>query len=460
MENKKQALKDIINEELKNEGANLYKQLMEIRPNYKKYFTEDLIYNINKCLMFSIQYNNIFEYMIFFDEKTKEDTLENLFQNMINIKKEGFFSKNLFVRTKNKYEYYERVLNFRIKIQTIDWNYRHLAGDVNVFLQTREIIKLMYNKMKTMDHYKKDYLSCPVCSTKWLTSEKEDCIRCKEDERRTMFLRLCNVFKVLGDMEKFYNNLDKKTLAVLEDNWEEIKQYFKDIEIKRNNNIILRMKKTYGLPQYNEIIKKDGGDWRIEDDIKIFNKKYNLAVVTGTLKIDLKNATNATTQNFINDLNSIKFNFCEEFLLARKKIKLNDFKPQMRCLKYIDATGCNIKTIKLDNKYFPSLEVIILDENPIENYEDIISLTLIQSLKEISVERTIMEGNRNVYEIEKELKIFKIKLTYSSYMIGRVPKSYIKEAEGEEDKQLQLLMRKRLAFDDSPIPKSDSEDSL
>lgn len=451
---KKLEWQDYILEDIKGTAYDIYDQMNQAVPIYNKIITKDLIFSIYKSLLFSIQkIDNVdfFQYLAFLDEEKKEKRLMNLFDDMINIKKENFSSKNLFLRTEYKHKYYERVLKIRIKIQMEDWNYRNLAKDINSFLQTREILKIMFNKLSTMDKKKKDYIQCPECSTKWLTKETDNCPRCDQSEKLTLYLRFCNVMHVVGDMDKFYKQLDPATFKIIEDNWKLISQYFKNMEIKRANVSLLKMKKKYGMPQYNNIIKISGGVDFLPENYIVFNKKYNVAIMPNSIELNLRDATNTENGVFISDLNELEFKLCEKLLLPPRKIIFNDIKPKMPILMYLDATDCNISKVNIEPKNFPFLETIILDRNPLKKYEDIEILTKIETLREISVNNTIMEAEREVYEVEKKLNKFKITLSYNYYLMGKLPHTIETEMAGEIDDKVKFLKRKHMTFEQSPV---------
>ena len=122
----------------------------------------------------------------------------------------------------------------------------------------------------------KNYISCLNCKTKWLLNDKDDCPRCRKINDIGMFIKLTNYFCILGDMKKFYDNLDPKTSATLYDNWNYILNFFEKKRRQRYHYTWNQKKVEYGVEQYKKIIKFDQGDWGIGTELKEFNKKYNL----------------------------------------------------------------------------------------------------------------------------------------------------------------------------------------
>ena len=436
-----------------NEEINKIKEISndfyeELNPQDSKIITKTFVFNIFFSLVFSIPISNIFD---FFDKNGKNNTekwLQNVYDDYLNIPKKDFSAKDLKKRTESRFFYYEKAFKLRAQIQNMEWTYHNLDKDVTKFIQGRENTKLIINKVKSMEP-KKEYIQCYNCSTKFLIDEKDECPRCKMDQDLSMFIKLSNIFCILGDMETFYNKLDKETTDHLINNWDKILRFFEKKRIKRNQNLWCQKRKEYGLQQYNKIIKLDGGDWGIDPDIKEFNRKYDVALLKGFLEIDLRNAKNANNPEFIKDLNMIHFPLCTKLYLPPRNIIINDLRPNMLLLNEIHANNCNIKEINLDAKYFPRLTLLFLENNKIEKYINIEKLINIKTLRVIDLHDNPIVYTKEIYISEKEMKYNDIEIRYN-YQRKINPN---KELEIESDEEIIKLKKKYLDW------KSDDSDS-
>lgn len=413
-----------------------------------KIITKSFIFSILLALVISIPIPNFFDFLNENIKNNPESWLKNAYDDYLNLKKDDFSAKSLKKRVSARSNYYEKAFKIRAKIQNTEWTYHNLDKDVTKFIQGRETTKLMVNKVSLMNN-KKTYYPCPVCSTKYLDSETDNCPRCEKDNDISMFIKICNTFYILGDMEIFYNNLDEKTGNILLDNWKYIGDFFNKKRIKKNHDIWCKNRKEYGLQQYNKIIKPEGGDWGLQEpEIKEFNKKYDMALVKGILTIDLKNCKNGALPEFTKELSSIHFPFCEELILPPRKININDLKPDMPFLIRLKANNCGIKNIDLDPQYFPQLKYIHLENNEITKYDDIKNLKKIKNLKIIELYGNPIEKTKEIYIAENNFR-YNIELRYD------INRKYNpnKKIEMESDSEV-IKLKQNLNWESS-----DSEDS-
>jgi hypothetical protein len=161
--------------------------------------------------------------------------------------------------------------------------------------------------------------------------------------------------------------------------------------------------KKNGKKQYKEIIKPDGGDWGfLEMELKEFNRKYGMALVTGVEEIDMRDCKNGFDKDLMLNLCSIRFPFCQKIWFPKRAIEINDFKPQMPILREIYANNCKIKQIELDKSFFPNLKRIDLENNLIENEFDIIGLQKLDELKLINIIGCPIEKTNEIFNIRRK----------------------------------------------------------
>lgn len=377
-----------------------------------KIINKNLFFQVLLALFISMPYNNIFEEKGKFWSENKEEEaentnqhLENTYQDLINIPKKNFFAKTLKKKVEGKYQYYEAALKKRLDIQIYEPNYRNLWANTATFIQARERVKI---EKEYLDEIKvPGPIQCQGCQMKWLKEEKDECPVCRKTEDISMYIAFAIYFETYGDMKTFYKALDPyvfNQISETAETWQKVKEYFRNKNHKRrvaeNNEKI----KEYGYKQYHKLVKKEGEVDILNEPIGKFNKKYDLALIKGTLKIDMTEAKNCTSWDFIVELSKIKFKFCEEIIFPQRQIEINDFKPQMPCLIKIVARGCSIRQLGLDASFFPSLKEIDLSDNLIETYYDIRSLEDIKTLRIISLYNNPILKTKEIFEAERLLK--------------------------------------------------------
>ena len=392
--------------EIREVSTAIYKDLKVLD---NRIITKNFIFNIFLALISSIPIPNIISYLNNFDGEKKDKHLVNLYDEYLNLKQINFNSKNFKIKTKVKYDYYEAAFKKRIRIQNITWDYAALDKDVTKFIQARETVKITYIRAKDM--VDKKYFQCPTCSTKWLDTPDQKCPRCSQKDELSMFIKISNILCVLGDMETFYKELDKTTKDILYDNWKHVLNFFENKRNKRKSKLWSEYRSTYGLPQYEKIIKPEGGDWRLEPEMIEFNKKYNVAFVSGSQVLDFTEAKNLKNYDIIADLNKLNFPFCCKLRIENSKLKINDFKPQMIRLEEIYFNNCHIKDANLESKYFPNVRILDLQNNLIESYDDIKNLINIESLRIIVLIGNPIETKKDIYISEDKFKQ-KIEIRY------------------------------------------------
>lgn len=412
-----------------------------------KIITKTFIFGIFLALLKSVPIPHFLTYVDNYDDENDKEYLINLYDDYQNIKKVNFFTKDIRKRIKYKYDYYKATFKIRIRIQNIDWYFHGFDKDVTKFIYAKELAYIANNHLPKMKN--KELVCCSVCSTKWLNSSNDVCPRCSKDNDLSMFIKLSNFFMTLGDMTKFYKYLDEATSTVLYDNWNYVLSFFETQRKKRYHKKWAEMKKEYGIPQYNKIIKLEGGDHGMNPELTEFNRKYKVALVSGTQLIDLTDAKNIRNKEFFEDFNKLKFPFCAKVIFPAVKIDINEFKPNMERLKYIDAEGCEIKNINLDPVYFQSLHEINLNNNKIESYNDIINIKNIKSLKILNIAKNPIERKNDIYKLDRELEgIMDVRYCY----IRKYPNKA--KIEEESDEEVKELKKKWLDFDESESEKS------
>lgn len=412
-----------------------------------KIITKDLVFQIYLTLIISIVNLDILQIFDYDDKNITEKYLQDKYDDLLNIKKINFSSKDLKKRTEAKYFYYEKAIKLRSEIQNRKWSYHNLDSDAATFIRTRELTKIMYNKTKTMDS-KKEYLKCYNCGTKWLENENDNCPRCDKENDLTMFVRLCDYFCVMSDMENFYNNLNKETENFILDNWAYIDEYFRK-ELRRNyadwyNNI----KREKGEQQYKKICKRPDVEKTLPEEFKSFNKKYNLALEPQFLELDLRDAEmyyREDKESFLNNLSTLYFPCVQNVILPERKIDFNSFKPDMPFLTKIIARGCQIKKINLDETKFKKLKYLELQRNNIETIQDIESLLKIKSLKVIDVHNNPIEEKNEIFRAEDLFSSLNKELRYNM----NVKLFKRRDIDNESDSELREIQKKYIDYDES-----------
>ena len=424
----------------------------EIDPQSPKVISKEFVAGIFIALVKSVPIKNFVSFCQLHDKYDNTEWLENLYWDYMNLKKEDWNSKDLKKRVKGKYNYYKKAFKIRVKIHNVQWEFRNLDKGLRNFIEGKEVIYISYDKIQTMNQ--KNYISCFNCKTKWLINDQDECPRCRKMNDIGMFIKLTNYFCILGDMKKFYAYLDPKTSTTLYDNWNYILSFFEKKRRQRYHYTWNQKKVEYGVEQYKKIIKFDQGDWGIGTELKEFNKKYNLALVSGSLEINFNDATNTRTEDFLADVAKLRFPLCTTLILPEVKFKsdLSTFVPIMPKLIKLVASGCFLKKINLKPKGFPSLIEINLDNNLIEKYDDIKNLINIESLRLVSIFNNPIEKSNEIYLAEEKFDR-RLELRYSPTKKFNNPK-YITYESDEEIKELE---KKYIDFKDSECSESNNE---
>lgn len=425
---------------------------IEMNPQSQNVFSKEFVFGLFVALVKSVPIKNFVAFCQLHDKYDNTEWLESLYRNYSRLEQIGWNSKDLKKRVKTKYDYYKQAFKLRAKIQNVQWTYRDLDKKMKNFIEGKEIIYISYDKVQTMG--KEKYISCGNCKTKWLLNDQDKCPRCEQMNDIAMFIKLTNYFCILGDMRTFYNSLDAKTSKILYDNWDYILKYFEKKRRQRYHNEWNKKKVEYGVEQYKKIIKFDQGDWGIAPELKEFNKKYNLALVSGSFEINFNDATNTRTEDFLSDIAKLRFPLCTTLVLPEVKFKsdLNTFVPIMPKLTKLVASGCFLKEINLKPEGFPSLIEINLDNNLIEKYDDIKNLVNIESLKLVSIFNNPIERCNEIYLAEEKFDR-RLELRYSPTKKFNNPK-YITY---ESDEDIKELEKKYIDFKDSECSESNNE---
>ncbi len=364
-----------------------------------------------------------------------ENELKNLFYALTKVSDKGTKSKLLLQRTEAKSRYYEECYAIRVIIQNFDYNFCGLGASTSNFLQGREFTKVQKDQIKT---YGIGPEKCLGCSTKWLHEKYGKCLRCENDNSINFFVSMCCYFQVLGDNERFWLFLDPVINQKIADHGEEIKEFFRSTRTNFNRKRWNELRKEYGEKQLSKIVKEGGVDYvDSKPDFKEFNRKYDLALLEGMKELDLREAKNATKEEFCEELSMLNFPYVKKIIFPQRKININAFKPNMGNLEILIARGCQIKQIELDPEYFFNLYTIDLEYNEIEEFLDFRNLTRIQSLKFIKIAENPIEYKDEIYDAQRILfNSYKIELQFS---INRM--YHRKKIEEESDEEIRSAMR-------------------
>lgn len=374
-------------------------------------------------------------------EKNKEDPateLENRYQDLLNSKQVNFKSKSLEKRIKAKFEYYETCIKIRAEIQNYDYDYHGLGQTAANFMMTREQVKV---QAEQLNKYGIGSIQCYGCNTKWLKDPKAECLTCRSEEAIKLYVVMANYFRVIGDMDTFWEVLDPATKEKLYDpkKCQAYHDYFKKLQNRRAVNLNHKLHREYGLKQYKELVKTKGAEEvDADEELKEFNREYGLALVREEEVIDLKEAKNTFKKEFVEDLSLIEFNICKKVWFPYKKVDLNAFKPAMPQLQEIVAIGCQIRQLELDPKYFPCLWRLNLEENKIEMLTDIFNLRNLPKLKKIELARNPIEKTNEIYKAKNSFKKVFIEVIFSSQLMYRCKR----DLEDESDQEIKEDMLK------------------
>jgi hypothetical protein len=381
-----------------------------------------------------------------------EKLLEKYYRELMEVPQKGFKSNRLEARIRAKSAYYEEALRLRILIQNYDYNWRELNKTAANFMLKREIIK---TEMEQLGKYGIGEYQCFGCNTKWLKTEKSECLRCRADEAIKLYVVIANYFQVIGDMDQFYANLDNEVKEKLFDpkRCQQYHDYFQRQQHNRSLKLNNQLYREYGLKQYKYLVKKEGHEEiDADEELKEFNRKYDLALTRLDEVLDLREAKNSFQVAFVEDLSLIEFQVTKKVIFPPKKVDLNAFKPKMPMLEEIVAIDCQIKQLELDVKFFPKLWRLNLEENKIEQYLDIYNLKNLPKLKKIELSRNPIEKTNEIYKAKNSFKKEGIEVIFSPQLMYR----YKRDIEDESDEEIKEDM---LKFKDL-YEKSESEPSL
>lgn len=414
--------------EMIKEQADLFFDKFSNKTN--KIMTRDLVFEIYLTLFISIQINNKFE----FYEKSLtnfEDKAKNLYDDLLNLKKENFTSTNLKKKIFSKYDYYEKAFKIRTKLQNCYFDYHKLKKSTSSFIQAREITKIQYEYINKNGI---GNIKCDICGMKWLHDPKEECPVCHQDNDLSMFISLSMYFHILGDMQTFYKRIPKETLNILLDNWDFIKKFIQRETHLIDCTLFNRDIQRWGKEQYKKIVKPHLVD-DMEESIFKLNRDHNLAVLSNAIELDLSKATNTNTDYFFNNLNRCEFLLCEK-IKFNTRIDISKFKPNMPELIEIKAENCYIKKINLDPNYFPKLRRLYIRDNEIKDLDDIQNILKIKSLKLIDITHNSFEISKDFWKFVDQANDQGIEIRYD-YRLRAVNRNKIDE---ESDPSIQKIL--------------------
>ena len=130
-----------------------------------------------------------------------------------------------------------------------------------------------------------------------------------------------------------------------------------------------------------------------------FNDDYGLDLHLYDRKIDLDDTPFRRSLFLLIDFCRIPFYNCEKLIVPSKVMNLKNLKPLMSKLRILDISECNIKKLELDSDYFSTLEIIFLNDNIINTYDDLLCLKNFKNLEKVYVYNNPISKNKN--EIDK-----------------------------------------------------------
>jgi len=361
---------------------------------------KDLFFNILLALLLSIPIPNFFEFLAEKDENSANDWLKTRYEDLLNLRKVDFSSRDLKKKIEGKFFYYERAFKIRCEIQSYSYDYHGLDKTAANFIRARETIRAQKEQKDSMGLGKEE---CYTCGAKWLKEKKGFCKVCEEEKQREAYIVIAGFFNVIGDSNTFWNNLGKDAEDALSDHWKEIKAFMQNERNRKKSLAYVTKVRKYGEKQYKEIIKPNGEEPELLDkDLIEFNRKYGVALLQDAVVVNLTDSKNAFDKDFIYNLCMLDFPLCEKLSLPPRHIDINDLKPKMPQLIELRAENCKIKQIELDANFFPKLRRIYLNNNEIEDEMDFRNLNRIKNLKLIVLAGNPIERKDEIWAIKKK----------------------------------------------------------
>lgn len=130
-----------------------------------------------------------------------------------------------------------------------------------------------------------------------------------------------------------------------------------------------------------------------------FNSDYGLDLHYYDRRIDLDDTPFRRSLFLLIDFCRLPFYNCEKLIVPSKVMNLKYLKPSMNKLRILDISECDIQKLELDSDYFSTLEIIFLNDNKINNYDDLLCLKTFKNLEKIYVYNNPISKNKN--EIDK-----------------------------------------------------------
>lgn len=435
--------------------------LDELEPIKSKNIDSDLIVHLCLGIYNSTIFYNPIKFHDDVDKKGAENYLMNRYNELINLKKTGFDSRNPATRIKSKYEYYHNAFELRSKIQNYEFDYHHLDKDICKFSKAREITRIIYHW--TQKNGIGD-VSCPVCNTKILKNELDECPVCKKEKDITLFTALECYFAILGDMHNFYHSLSERIYKKLWDNYDEVLKAFQRVIKVYNSQKYRERIALYGPKQFRDLVIQKG-ILEIEPRLIRFNKKYNLSLTYDDAIIDLSVAKcminrYAMKYEFLPEFCSLPFSVCKKLIMPKFKFNTKDLKVDMPYLEILDLSFCNLYELQLNSENFESLKTIYLTGNNFDTYDSIKCLVKFPKLKYIDIHDTPLEKKPDLYDALEAFKDIKMYLLYNA-KDRRVCKERISD---EEDEDVKSILKKDIDFsissDDDNEEESEEVESL
>lgn len=150
-------------------------------------------------------------------------------------------------------------------------------------------------------------------------------------------------------------------------------------------------------------------DYTDSGNMEKFKRDYGIELTKDIEVINLSEiqwySTKFSSKYVLKDLSRIELDKCEKLILPLLCKGIEEFKPKMKNLKFLDMSSCEITSLKLDPQYFPSLESLFLIDNKIKVFNDIKIISEFPSLKYVYLYKNpIVKKNKELFKLFDLLK--------------------------------------------------------
>ena len=158
-----------------------------------------------------------------------------------------------------------------------------------------------------------------------------------------------------------------------------------------------------------KVHKREQYEYSDSKRIEKFKFDYGVEISQEQQVIDLSDtrwfSSQFSSRYILKDISRIELDKCEKLILPLLCKGIEEFKPKMKNLKFLDMSSCEIKSLKLDPVYFPSLESLYLIDNKIKVCNDIKIISEFPSLKYVYLHKNpIVKSNKELFKLFDLLK--------------------------------------------------------